>query len=81
MIHLHLNLNHPQWLLSIVMILFLRNWVRSHLELKDLIVDFAIVIPPPEEYQHDSQEQEKRMKLLNDEVQQLRLHNRVNLNR
>ncbi|CAF1272609.1 unnamed protein product [Adineta steineri] len=34
-----------------------------------------IVIPPPEEYQQNSYELEKRNQLLNDEIQQLRLNN------
>ena len=40
----------------------------------------ASVIPPPEEYQHDSHELEKRLQLLNDENQKLRSNNRVNSN-
>jgi hypothetical protein len=38
------------------------------------------VIPPPEEYQHNSHEVERRNQLLNDEIQQLRLHNQVKEN-
>ena len=39
---------------------------------------YSIVIPPPEEYQQNYHDLEKRNQLLNDEVQQLRLNNRVN---
>jgi hypothetical protein len=38
---------------------------------------YLIVIPPPEEYQHDFHDLEKRNQLLNDELKQLRLNNRV----
>jgi hypothetical protein len=41
------------------------------------MIVFRIVIPPPEEYQYGTHELEKRNQLLNDEVQQLRLNNRV----
>lgn len=34
-----------------------------------------LVIPPPEEYQHNYQDLEKRNQLLNEEIQQLRSHN------
>ena len=47
---------------------------------KRCIILFRIVIPPPEEYQYDSHELEKRNQLLNDEVQQLRVNNQVRLN-
>ena len=38
-----------------------------------------LVLPPPEEYQQNSHEWEKRIQLLNDENQQLRLTNQVKL--
>jgi len=41
---------------------------------------YLIVIPPPEEYQHNYYDLEKRNQLLNDEVKQLRLNNRVKFN-
>ncbi len=44
------------------------------------MIVFWIVIPPPAEYQHDTHELEKRNQLLNDEVQQLLLNNRVRFN-
>ena len=41
---------------------------------------YLIVIPPPEEYQYNYNDLEKRNQLMNDEVKQLRLNNRVKFN-